>query len=108
VAFGLTAALLAQRVLPLRYSWRFFGRVALAALTMAGVVLALKWGLGLNQIGEEITARLAAAGLLVVVIGAGMVTFVLVLRLLGGIEPDDRRWIAESRLPLKKWIVRVL
>jgi O-antigen/teichoic acid export membrane protein len=108
VAFGLTAALLAQRVLPLRYSWRFFGRVALAALAMAGVVLALKWGLGLNQIGEEITARLAAAGLLVGVIGAGMVTFVLVLRLLGGIEPDDRRWIAESRLPLKKWIVRVL
>jgi hypothetical protein len=37
-----------------------------------------------------------------------MVTFGVTLRLLGGIESDDRRWIAASSLPLKKWIVRVL
>jgi O-antigen/teichoic acid export membrane protein len=108
VLFGLTAALLAQRVLPLRYSWRFFGRVALAALAMAGVVLALRWGLGLGTIGSGLGERLLAAGALIAVIAAGALSFVLALRLLGGIEPADRRWIAESRLPLRRWIVRFL
>jgi len=108
VLFGLTAALLAQRVLPLRYSWRFFGRVALAALAMAGVVLLLRWALGLEHIGPGLGERLLAAGALVAVIAGGALSFVLALRLLGGIEPTDRRWIAESRLPLRRWIVRVL
>jgi O-antigen/teichoic acid export membrane protein len=108
VLFGLTAALLAQRVLPLRYSWRFFGRVALAALAMAGVVLLLRWGLGLGNIGPGLGERLLAAGALVAVIVGGALSFVLALRLLGGIEPADRRWIAESRLPLRRWIVRLL
>jgi O-antigen/teichoic acid export membrane protein len=108
VLTGLAAALLAQRALPLRYSWRFFGRVALASLAMAGAVLALKWLLGLGQIGAALGERLLAAGLLVAVIGAGILVFVGVLRLLGGIEPEDRRWIAASRLPLRRWIVRVL
>jgi O-antigen/teichoic acid export membrane protein len=108
VLFGLTAALLAQRVLPLRYSWRFFGRVALAALAMAGVVLLLRWALGLEHIGPGLGERLLAAGALVAVIAGGALSFVLALRLLGGIEPADRRWIAESRLPLRRWIVRVL
>jgi hypothetical protein len=37
-----------------------------------------------------------------------MLIFVAVLRLLGGIEPEDRRWIAQSRLPLRRLILRVL
>jgi O-antigen/teichoic acid export membrane protein len=106
--FGLTAVVLAWRVLPLRYSWGFFGRVTLAALAMAAVVLGLEWALGLHHIGREVSARLLAAAQLVGIIGAGVLTFGVALRLLGGIEPDDRRWIAESSLPLKKWIVRLL
>jgi O-antigen/teichoic acid export membrane protein len=108
VLFGLTAALLAQRELPLRYSWRFFGRVALAALVMGAVVLALQWGMGLDTIGAEIGARLLAAGQLLAIIGAGMLSFGVALRLLGGLEAGDRHWIAQSRLPLRRWIVRLL
>lgn len=108
VMFGLTAAILAQRALPLKYSWRFFGRVALAALAMAAVVLGLKLALGLDNIEQSISARLWAAAQLVGIIGSGMVSFGVVLRLLGGIEAQDRQWLAESRLPLKKWIVRLL
>jgi O-antigen/teichoic acid export membrane protein len=108
VMFGLMAALLAQRELPLKYSWHFFGRVALAALVMGVVVYALKWGLGLNQIGTDIAARLLGAVQVVAAMGAGIVTFGVALRLLGGIEPEDRQWIAESRLPLRRWIVRLL
>lgn len=108
VLFGLTAVVLAQREFALHYSWRFFGRVALSALVMGGVVVGLKWGTGLGQIGEDVTARLVAAGLLMVVIGIGVVVFGVTLRLLGGIEPGDRQWIAQSRLPLRRWIVRLL
>ncbi len=108
VLFGLTAAVLAQRVFALHYSWWFFGRVALASAVMAGVVLGLKAVLGLQTIGTDIAARLAAAGLLVGVMLVGALAFLVALRLLGGIEEQDRQWIAQSRLPLKKWIVRVL
>lgn len=104
---GLTAALLAWRAFPLRYSWTFFGRVSLATLLMSLVVLGLKYWLGLNQISEEPLERLFAAIPLLVVIGLGMLTFGAAFRLLGGLEPADRRWILESRLPLRRWIVRL-
>jgi hypothetical protein len=75
---------------------------------MGCVVLALQWGLGLGTIGAEIGARLLAAGQLLAVIGAGMLSFGVALRLLGGLEAGDRHWIAQSRLPLRRWIVRLL
>ncbi len=108
VVVGLAAALLARRELPLRYSWRFLGRVTLASAAMAVVVLLLKWALGLDDIGATLTERLLAAALLLAVIAAGVLVLGAVLRLLGGIEPEDRRWIMESRLPLRRWIVRLL
>lgn len=108
VCFGLAAALLAQRALPLRYSWRFFGRVALAALAMGGLVLWLKGVLGLDTIGTAWNERLLAGGLVLLVVGAGVLCFGAALRLLGGIEPEDRRWLAASRLPLRRWLVRLL
>jgi O-antigen/teichoic acid export membrane protein len=108
VLMGLTAAVLAQREFHLRYSWRFFGRVALSTVVMAGVVLALKHLLALDQIGTGVTERLVAAVPLLGVMALGAACFVLVLRLLGGLEPQDRRWLLEQRLPLKRWIVKIL
>lgn len=108
VLMGLTAAVLAQREFHLRYSWRFFGRVALSTLVMSGVVLTLKGVLALDQIGTTVTERLAAALPLLGVIVLGAICFVLVLRLLGGLESEDRRWLLEQRLPLKRWIVKIL
>lgn len=108
VLMGLTAALLAQRAFHLRYSWRFFGRVAAATVVMASVVVGLKHLLALDQVGPTVAERLAAALPLLGVIVAGSACFVVVLRFLGGLEPEDRRWIMEQRLPLKRWIVRLL
>jgi hypothetical protein len=32
----------------------------------------------------------------------------MTLRLLGGIDPQDRRQLEQMKLPLKRWLLRVL
>lgn len=108
VLIGVTAVLLAQPTFHLRYSWRFFGRVALATLAMAGIVLGLKHLLRLDEVGSAVAARLLAAVPLLGVMLVGALCFVVALRLLGGLEPQDRRWILEQRVPFKRWLVRLL
>ncbi len=108
ILFGLSAAWLAHRALGTAYSWRFFGRVGLATAAMALVVWGLKWLPPLQQIGTSLEERLIATAWLLLVVVGGAATFFVVLRLLGGIEPQDRAWIAESRLPLRRWLLRIL
>lgn len=108
ILFGLSAAWLAHRALGTAYSWRFFGRVGLATAAMALVVWGLKWLPPLQQIGTSVGERLLATAWLLLVVLCGAATFFVVLRVLGGIEPQDRAWIAESRLPLRRWLLRVL
>jgi O-antigen/teichoic acid export membrane protein len=108
VLIGLLTALVAQRAFPLRYSWRFFGRVSLATLGMAGVVFGIKQLVGLHTIGPALGERLLAALLLLVVAGGGAACFALLLRLFGGLEPEDRQYVLESRLPLRRWLVKIL
>jgi O-antigen/teichoic acid export membrane protein len=108
VLIGLLTALVAQRAFPLRYSWGFFGRVSLATLGMAGVVFGIKQLVGLGTIGPALGERLFAALLLLVVAGGGAACFALLLRLFGGLEPEDRRYVLESRLPLRRWLVKIL
>jgi O-antigen/teichoic acid export membrane protein len=108
VVTALATALVAQRAFPLRYSWAFFGRVALASAGMAVVVVALKPVMGLEHIGTGLGERLLSAGLLLLLSGAGALAFVGVLRLLGGLEAEDRQRLLESRLPMRRWLVKVL
>ncbi len=108
VLTGLATAFLAQRAFPLRYSWAFFGRVSLAALGMALVVVGMKQVMGLEVIGTTLIARLASALVLLVIAAAGALSFGVILRLLGGLEAEDRQRILESRLPLRRWIAKVL
>ncbi|NJN67736.1 MAG: hypothetical protein HC884_14010 [Chloroflexaceae bacterium] len=108
VIIGLVTALVAQGAFSLRYSWGFFGRVALAALGMTGVVLAVKHLAGIGDIGPTLGARLVAAGVLLVIAAVGALSFGLLLRLLGGLEPEDRQRLLESRLPFRRWLVRIV
>ncbi|NJP05194.1 MAG: polysaccharide biosynthesis protein [Chloroflexaceae bacterium] len=108
VVVGLLAAVLAWRTFDLAYSWAFFGRVGLAALVMGLVVWLLKPWFGLSTIGSEVTERLLAVIPLLVLIAVSIVVFGVTLRLLGGLEPGDREWIRESRLPLRHWMTRFL
>jgi hypothetical protein len=38
----------------------------------------------------------------------GASCFLAILRLTGGLDPHDRRQLAQMRLPLKRWLLRVL
>lgn len=108
VLVGLVTALVAQGPFSLRYSWGFFGRVALATLGMTGVVLVAKHLAGVGDIGPTLGARLVAAGVLLIIAAVGALSFGLLLRLLGGLEPEDRQRLLESRLPFRRWLVRLV
>jgi len=105
VLMGLTAAFLAQRIFPLRYSWAFLGRVAGATVLMTLVVIVAKAVLGLDQIGETLMARLGAAGWLLLIAALGALTFGLALRLFGGLELEDKQRIQTSKIPLLRWLL---
>jgi O-antigen/teichoic acid export membrane protein len=106
------------RLLGLRWPWRFTLRVALASAAMALAVA------GLNTLVPALAgpavpaaqtgslalamARLGQAGLVVLVAGAGALVLLAALRLLGGLDPADREQLAKLKLPLKKWVLKLL
>ena len=108
VLIGLTAAWLAQREFRLAYSWAFFGRVALATGAMSAAVWGIRSLAGLGDTGSSIPERIQAAGVLLLIMLVGVLVFGVVLRLLGGIDASDRTWLRENRVPMGKWLARVL
>src|SRR6266508_2060539 len=96
------------RLLGLRWPWRFTLRVGLASAVMALVVGLLSSLITLPAVDAPRLTRLALLPPLTVIAGAGAISFLIVLRLLGGIDVQDRRQITQMRLPLKRWILRVL
>jgi len=108
VAAGLWATGSGYRLLGLRWPWRFSLRVVLASAIMAALVAALNALLPLPDISAHGLARLAALPLLLAIASVGGAVFLLALRLLGGIDPQDRRQLEQLTLPLKRQLLRVL
>jgi len=108
VAAGLWATGSGYRLLGLRWPWRFSLRVVLASAIMAALVAALNALLPLPDISAHGLARLAALPLLLAIASVGGAVFLLALRLLGGIDPQDRRQLEQLKLPLKRQLLRVL
>ena len=96
----------------LRFPWRFLGRVVLATAALVAVLLPTLWagGWGIFDTvppagwGERITGLLILVGVVIL----GVAVFLVALKRLGGLEPEDRERVAELRFPLKKWILRWL
>ncbi len=114
VLAGLWVTASGSRLLGLRWPWRFTLRVVLASAVMGLAVAGLTTLLptphsaaGAGQL-DVVVARLGQAGLVVLVAAAGAVTLLAVLRLLGGIDADDREQLAKLKLPLKKWVLKLL
>jgi hypothetical protein len=80
----------------------------LASAIMAALVAALSAFLPLPIITAPGLARLAALPLLLAIAGVGGAAFLLALRLLGGIDPQDRRQLEQMKLPLKRQLLRIL
>lgn len=115
MAFGLARVLAGAwvtangfRLLGLRWPWQFTLRVGLASAAMGLLVglLSALISMPAEQAGR--VARLALLPPLAGIAGAGAIGFLLCLRLLGGIDPQDRRQLDQMRLPLKRWLLRVL
>lgn len=108
VLAGLIVFVAGQRVLGLTFPWRFAGRIVLASAAMALVLVPLVGWLPPTLVDATIAARvtLFAASMGLVLVGA--LVFVLIFRLLGGLDARDRQQLATTRLPLKRLILRVL
>jgi O-antigen/teichoic acid export membrane protein len=115
LAFGLARVLAGvwatsngYRLLGLRWPWRFTLRVLLASAAMAAVV----GGLSALIPNVDTTARglqrLWILPPLLLISSIGAAVFLAVLRLIGGLDDRDRQQIAQMRLPLKRWLLRLL
>lgn len=104
----------ALRHFKLRYPLRFVARVGLATLAMAVVIAPLAFGPLKPPLPWEVNAGLgrldqviyglgnAAAG------GLGALVYLVVFKVSGGVDPEDRRRITELRLPMASKILRFL
>jgi O-antigen/teichoic acid export membrane protein len=108
VAAGAWVTLSGVRLLGLRWPWRFTGRVIAATVVMALLVAGLAPLLpplpAQAGLAQRLLAALAIGG--VALLGGG--AFVAALRLAGGLDQQDRDQLARTRLPLKRWLLRLL
>jgi O-antigen/teichoic acid export membrane protein len=115
LAFGLARVLAGvwvtangYRLLGLRWPWRFTMRVLLASGVMAAVVGGLSTLIPAVDVAARGLQRLWILPPLLLISGIGGALFLALLRLLGGLDDRDRQQIAQMRLPLKRWLLRML
>jgi O-antigen/teichoic acid export membrane protein len=108
VVAGAWVTLSGVRLLGLRWPWRFTGRVIVATIAMAALVAALAALLPPLPATATLAQRLWGALALGGVAAVGVAGFAIALRLTGGLDPLDRDQLARTRLPFKRWLLRVL
>ncbi len=95
------ASLYIWRMFNLAFPWSFLGRVGLAAGVMG---LLLYWPLNWDRPSTPIETVVVTA----LAIGIGMIVFVLVFKLAGGLEQGDRNRLSTLRVPFAARVVRWL
>ncbi|NNJ10924.1 hypothetical protein EKD04_011330 [Chloroflexales bacterium ZM16-3] len=108
VAAGAWATGSGYRLLGLRWPWRFTARVLAATLAMSALILAVRGLLPPLPVKVLLADKLREAGLMFALAAVGATAFFIALRLLGGLDEQDKAQLLKLRLPLKKWLVRVI
>lgn len=108
LAAGLWVTGSGVRLLGLRWPWRFTARVLGATAAMGLLLLAARGLLPPLPVEVTLGARLREAAWLLGLAVVGAAGFFLALRLLGGLDAQDRAQLARMRLPLKRWWLKVL
>lgn len=108
VGAGLWATLSGARLLGLRWPWAFTLRVCLASAAMSLLILGLRGLLPAAAAGAGLGDKLLLALLMLALAGAGAAGFFAALRLLGGLDAQDKAQLARMKLPLKKWLLRLV
>lgn len=106
VMAGLVVFVAGRRMLELRFPWRFGLRLLGAAAIMGGALFPIV-GL-LPPIDASVADRLILAGLILLVAAIGAAIFVAAFRLFGGLDARDRQQLANTRLPLKRLLLKML
>lgn len=106
VLAGLIVFVAGARLLELRFPWDFAGRLAVASAAM-GLLLLLLTSL-LPDTAQTYADRFLLFFETMLVAACAGALFVLVLRLLGGLDERDRAQLAATRLPLKRFVLRIL
>jgi O-antigen/teichoic acid export membrane protein len=96
------------QLLGLRWPWRFSLRVGLASLIMAAIVAGAALLLPMIPSDAGVSERLLALIPLGLVAVVGGIAFLVALRVTGGLDPLDREQLAKTKLPLKKWLMKLL
>lgn len=105
VLAGLWVTASGMRLLGLRWPWKFSWRVLLASIIMAVLVGLTVPFLPEPGVQASILDKLLLLPWLAGIALAGAVSFLAALRLLGGLEPQDREQLLRTRIPFKRWIV---
>jgi O-antigen/teichoic acid export membrane protein len=108
VVAGLWVTASGYRLLGLRWPWQFTLRVLAATAAMALLVLGARGLLPPLPVAPTFVDRLREALWLLGIAALGAAGFLAALRLTGGLDPQDRAQIAKLKLPMKRWIMRVL
>jgi hypothetical protein len=95
-------------LLGLRWPWRFTARVLGATAAMAALLLVVRGLLPPLPTDVTLADRLREAGWLLALAALGAAAFFGALRLLGGLDEQDRAQLARMKLPLKRWLLRLV
>ena len=108
VAAGAWATGSGYRLLGLRWPWRFTARVLGASLAMAALILAARGLLPTLPAAAGLAVRLREAGLMFALAAIGAVGFFTALRLLGGLDAQDKAQLMKLKLPFKRWLAKLI
>lgn len=108
LAAGLWVTGSGMRLLGLRWPWPFTARVLGATAAMGLLLLVVRGLLPPLPVDVTLGDRLREAAWLLGLAVIGAAGFFLALRLLGGLDAQDRAQLARLRLPLKRWWLKVL
>ncbi len=108
VAAGAWATGSGYRLLGLRWPWRFTARVLGATLAMSALILAARGLLPPLPLKVTLADKLREAGLMFVLASVGAAGFLAALRLLGGLDAQDKAQLLKLKLPLKRWIAKLI
>ena len=108
VGAGIWVTASGMGMLGLRWPWRFTLRVLGASVAMTIVILSVRGLLPPLIDTASLIQRLIEALWLMAMAALGATSFFIALRLLGGLDVQDRAQLERMRLPLKRWIMRLL
>lgn len=97
-----------ERAMGLRFPLRFIGRVLAATLAFGAPLLALLPIWPLPSDAHGLAGKVLAAFSLAALAALGGLGYLLALRLLGGLDEQERRRILSLKLPFKKALARLL